>query len=164
MAGGMSAPQSLPVERVGDYIATFIPHQNDFVRLDRRFVIPKTTWAKLPQYKDYGFVVFQLIGHLGEATTPHPMALQFGTRDPKALFFPTIHIHDGQVHTRERFDHVLYAQATGVIESPFIRSQKTAATTVNTAQTEGIVLADSPVLRNALYGVRPNQDRVVRLL
>lgn len=164
MPGGMAPAHPLPVERVGDYIASFVPHQNDFARLDHRFVIPKATWAKLPKYNDYGFVVFQLVGHLGEATTPHPMALQFGTRDPKALFFPTVHIHDGQVHAREYFDHVLYAQATGVIESPFVRSQKTAGTAVKIAQTAGIVLADSPLLRHALYGVRPNQDRVIRLL
>jgi hypothetical protein len=40
----------------------------------------------------------------------HPMALTFPTRDPRRLFFPTLHVHDGQFHARARFDHKLYFQ------------------------------------------------------
>ena len=40
----------------------------------------------------------------------HPMAFEFPRRDPGRLFFPTVHIHDGQVHARADFDHLLYGQ------------------------------------------------------
>lgn len=38
------------------------------------------------------------------------MAFVFPTRFPEKLFFPTVHIHDGEVHKTERFDHTLYCQ------------------------------------------------------
>lgn len=40
----------------------------------------------------------------------HPMAFLFPRRDPKQLFFPTIHIHDGKLHAEADFDHALYFQ------------------------------------------------------
>jgi hypothetical protein len=41
----------------------------------------------------------------------HPMAFAFPTRHPDRLFFPTVHVHDGKVHTAAEFDHQLYCQA-----------------------------------------------------
>ena len=39
------------------------------------------------------------------------MAMEFQTqRDSNEIFFPTIHIHDGEVHELEEFDHALYLQ------------------------------------------------------
>jgi hypothetical protein len=38
------------------------------------------------------------------------MAFSFPRRDTKALFFPTVHIHDGKVHAKAGFDHALYCQ------------------------------------------------------
>ena len=40
----------------------------------------------------------------------HPMAMEFNTRHPDTLFFPTLHIHDGAVHAEEDYDHTLYFQ------------------------------------------------------
>ena len=42
--------------------------------------------------------------------TVHPMAFEFPRRAPAALFFPTVHIHDGEVHETAMFDHRLYCQ------------------------------------------------------
>lgn len=103
----------LAVHEVGDYVASFVPTMQDFKRLDKRFVIPASTWNKIPAYKDYGFAVFQLKAKGNSQTTPHPMAFEFPTRMPDRLFFPTVHIHDGQVHSTEDFDHALYAQVAG---------------------------------------------------
>jgi hypothetical protein len=41
----------------------------------------------------------------------HPMAFEFPRRNPTELFFPTVHIHDGQVHETAEFDHELYFQS-----------------------------------------------------
>jgi hypothetical protein len=79
----------------------------DFSRLDEQFRLPVGTWDKLPQYGDYGFAVFKL--KKGEHRI-HPMAFLFPRANPKKLFFPTVHIHDGKVHDQAEFDHALYCQ------------------------------------------------------
>lgn len=58
------APQSLPlvVHEVGNFEASFVPTRADFRRLDRRFVLPDSTWDGAPALHDYGFVVFKLKG------------------------------------------------------------------------------------------------------
>ncbi len=101
------AVEKLEVHDVGQFVASFVPTLADFDRLDPQFVIPKESWDKIPEYSDYGFAVFQLKELSGK---PHPMALEFPTRWRDRIFFPTVHIHDGQVHKFEEFDHMLYAQ------------------------------------------------------
>ena len=70
--------------------------------------LPDSTWKRLPQYADWGFVVFKF--RKGEAHV-HPMAFAFPTRHANQLFFPTVHIHDGTVPATADFDHTLYCQA-----------------------------------------------------
>ena len=135
--GAMASP--LAVQRVGDYDASFVPTLNDFDRLDARFKLPRSVWNQIPLYRDYGFAVFKLRKPALSAPRPssasdddlppdepgnrphrmrirniqnhpHPMAFAFETRMLNALFFPTVHIHDGKIHPREEFDHTLYMQ------------------------------------------------------
>jgi hypothetical protein len=47
----------------------------------------------------------------GEVQDVHPMAFSFPSRFPNGIFFPTVHIHDGEVHPTEMFDHALYIQS-----------------------------------------------------
>jgi hypothetical protein len=98
----------LKVVEVGSFIASFVPTQKDFERVDDQFKLPADVWAKLPQYKDWGFAVFQL--KKGEKKV-HPMAFDFPRVNAKKLFFPTVHIHDGKVEEKAGFDHTLYCQA-----------------------------------------------------
>lgn len=42
------------------------------------------------------------------------MAFSFPSARAGHLFFPTMHIHDGEVHEKEDFDHTLYCQASGL--------------------------------------------------
>jgi hypothetical protein len=104
--GGVGA---LPVVQVGSFVASFVPSVKDFARLDDIFRLPAQTWDALPQYNESGFAVFQL--KKGEKKI-HPMAFDFPRANPKKLFFPTVHIHDGKVHEKAGFDHTLYAQAS----------------------------------------------------
>ncbi len=103
--------QDLEVHEVGDFIASFVPTVADFSRLDPQFRVPRESWDKIPRYSDYGFAVFQLKSLEGQ---PHPMAFKFRSRlnqtDNQSLFFPTVHIHDGEVHRLEKFDHTLFLQ------------------------------------------------------
>jgi hypothetical protein len=121
-----SAPQAkLVVHDVGDFIASFAPTPADLDRLDERFRISPELFAARPEYRDWGFAVFQLKPREGGATswwppwrkkqaargqTIHPMAFTFESREPDALFFPTVHVHDGTVPAEAAFDHTLYAQ------------------------------------------------------
>jgi hypothetical protein len=112
--GGGKDPQpkaepKLVVVEVGSFIASFVPTQKDFERVDDKFKLPADVWAKLPQYKDWGFAVFQL--KKGEKTV-HPMAFDFPRENAKKLFLPTVHIHDGKVEEKAGFDHTLYIQAS----------------------------------------------------
>jgi hypothetical protein len=100
---------SLEVHNVGNFEASYAPTLDDLSRLDPKFGMDISVWNKIPQYKDYGFVVFKL---KSGNVKPHPMAFNFPSRLSSKLFFPTVHIHDGEVHQKEKFDHRLFAQGT----------------------------------------------------
>lgn len=68
----------LVVESVGDFVASFVPSILDFDRLDLQFRLPRQVWDQLPQYRDYGFAVFQLKPGADKQTV-HPMAFEFRT-------------------------------------------------------------------------------------
>jgi hypothetical protein len=123
-ARGFGPPplQKLQVFDVGRYEASFVPTAADFSRLDPRFRLPHGFLEALPAYADYGFAIFRLKpkkGLLGgsKKQSVHPMALSFPRREPRALFFPTVHVHDGSVPQQAAFDHALYCQADGVLEA-----------------------------------------------
>jgi hypothetical protein len=145
----------LKVVEVGSFVASFVPTVKDFSRLDEQFRLPDGTWDKLPQYKDYGFAVFKL--KKGEQKV-HPMAFEFPRADKSKLFFPTVHIHDGKVHERAGFDHVLYCQGadTGMRwrESP----QPAEMFLKKLDQAKGVVDGKAHVYRHVMVGMFKNED------
>ncbi|RYE93056.1 MAG: hypothetical protein EOO75_05245 [Myxococcales bacterium] len=176
------APATLKVHAVGDFEASFVPTRADFARLDPRFRLDDAVWGQLPQYDDHGFAVFQLRGleqgWLGRLLGRdrrrefHPMALDFPTREPGRVFFPTVHVHDGRVHPQADFDHTLYVQATGAAPrtcSPDPRSDAheywQAGEPVNdfvrVADTRGLLDGAGRLYRVGLHGSQPNADRWV---
>ncbi|HEX7662867.1 MAG TPA: hypothetical protein VF407_00065 [Polyangiaceae bacterium] len=165
---------TIQVHEVGDFIASFVPSQADFTRLDPRFVITSDVWAAFPEYKDYGFAVFQLKELSG---APHPIAFTFQSRLKDALYFPTVHIHDGTAHKQDQFDHVLYVQdarfdakvhdydgpnkadkATG-----YVRSKDNAKASVDVGSALGLVDGDHLIHKTTLTGMLPNKDTIVGL-
>lgn len=165
-----AAPQrTLVVHRVGDFEASFVPTLADFARLDPRFRMSDAVWRALPQYADWGFCVFKLIdlrrGWFGRTRprTIHPMAFEFPRREPSRLFFPTLHVHDGEVHPRAEFDHTLYYQAERALQPTLAAwmdqtSPTSAAAFVDVARTAGIVDGAAPVHRMFVTGTQPNTD------
>lgn len=161
----------LKVFEVGNYVASYVPSLSAFSRLDARFTLPDDTWSQIPQYKSYGFAVFQLAA--GELK-PHPMAFEFETA-MDSLYFPTLHIHDGEVHAREEFDHALYLQHAGFDSRVYgyenadvpdrstglIRSKHVARHFCNTAEAKGTVDPELLVHRRLLHGNHPNRDTVI---
>lgn len=100
---------NLKVVSVGAFDASYVPGIADFTRLDERFRLPADVWPQLPGYHEFGFAVFKLKPGRSKI---QPMAFTFPTARPEEIFFPTLHIHDGKIHEKERFDHTLYCQST----------------------------------------------------
>ncbi len=152
---------ALAVVAVGEFEASFVPAVKDFGRLDARFRLPDATWAALPSYKDYGFAVFKL---KKGATSVHPMAFEFPRADAKKVFFPTVHIHDGQVRPDAHFDHILYCQKREGDKTSlpdWRESEVPAGRFMMIPQTQGIVDGASHCYRKKIVGQRKNEDVLV---
>ena len=161
-SGAISASRTkLEVVEVGDFEASFVPTIKDFARLDERFRLPMGVWDKLPAYQTYGFAVFKL--KPGELTI-HPMAFSFPRRDAKTLFFPTVHIHDGKVHSRAGFDHALYCQP---LENQHLElggwreSNSHANSFMRVNQSKGVVQADQHCYLKEMHGRLANRDTIL---
>lgn len=148
-----SARPRLIVHEVGAFEASFVPTPGDFDRLDPRFRLPTEVWARLPHYRDYGFAVFRL--KKGAKKRIHPMAFRFKTRAPGRLFFPTVHVHDGEVHGEAEFDHTLYVQGA---EGPEVGWVTRAGDVVDAEKSRGLVDLEAPIARQTLKGRRKNDD------
>jgi hypothetical protein len=150
----------LKVHAVGSFEASWVPTLSDFSRLDDRFKLPSKIWDQLPEYSDYGFAVFKL---KAGAKTVHPMALEFQTREPNQLFFPTMHVHQRAVMFQAVFHHTLYCQSerpganwkasatlqgTPLVAGDFLRADKA----------KGLLLLDQVVFKRPINGLRRNQD------
>ncbi len=159
-----AASASLPpleVVEVGDFEASFVPTVQDFSRLDDRFRLPAGTWDELPAYRDYGFAVFKL---KPMAMQVHPMAFTFPRRDTKTLFFPTVHIHDGKVHEKAKFDHALFCQPRENQHLELDRwkeSNGLADSFMPVFMTKGVVLGDQHCYKKEMRGQLPNRDTLV---
>jgi hypothetical protein len=161
LSAGKPPDSMLEVQSVGSFEASFVPAVADFHRLDERFRIEPEIWKKIPEYAEYGFAVFKL--KKGNHKV-HPMALNFPSRHPNKLFFPTVHIHDGEVHAKEHFDHELYCQIAqpGLFamlkweESPGIASG-----VCKVDQSEGLLHADGHIYRRRLGGNLENKDVIL---
>jgi hypothetical protein len=159
--GGGTLSTRLTVHDVGEFHASFVPTVSDFSRLDPRFRLPEGTWEKLPQYQNYGFAVFKL---QPGARTVHPMAFSFPRRDAKTVFFPTVHIHDGKIHSRAHFDHTLYCQRGPEEKFPITQwreSLQLAKTFMDIEKARAIIEPDQHCYRMELRGMLKNADTVL---
>jgi hypothetical protein len=157
------AAAPLEVVQVGDFEASFVPAVKDFSRLDVRFRLPADTWSELPEYQTYGFAVFKL---KPGALRIHPMAFSFPRRDTKALFFPTVHIHDGKVHKKADFDHALYCQPHGedhlALGRDWAESPKLASSFMRVEQAKGLIEGKQHCYKRELHGRLANRDTLLK--
>ncbi len=158
-----SRSAKLEVVSVGSFEASFVPTLADFDRLDGRFRIDPKIWQQLPGYERMGFAVFKL---RPGSQKVHPMCFAYPRADTTRLFFPTLHIHDGQMHAQEDFDHELYAQGNGE-QMPDVlnweESRGWAGQFMKTDRTAGILAKDAHVCRRRLTGSLPNEDTYVAM-
>jgi hypothetical protein len=183
MGRGAFAPQSasLVVHDVGDFEASFVPEPGEFDRLDARFRLGGDVFEALPSYGDWGFCVFKLRrapssrgsglldlfkgkttkGARGTPRTVHPMAFEFPRRDASGLFFPTVHVHDGQVHPTAEFDHALYCQTASALE-PLMEWERSASRADSLPDgARGWVDPSAFVYKRTLSGEHPNRDTLL---
>ncbi len=156
--GGMfgMAPQArtLAVHKVGAFEASFVPSIDDFGRLDPRFRLPAATWDDVPDAREGGFAVFQL--DAGSGLAVHPMAFRFRSRRPSELFFPTVHVHDGKVHSTASFDHTLYLQAEDEEAARGAGFEISFGLTADDGG--GVLVPRATVARLSIRGEQPNRD------
>jgi hypothetical protein len=158
-----AAAQTLPVEQVGAFEASYVPGIADFGRLDERFKLPEGVWEKLPAYREHGFAVFKLKQGRHEV---HPMALSFRTSLGATLFFPTVHIHDGTVHEKEDFDHALYAQAVqgaAVRGKEWKESPSVASAVMKMDRCQDLIWGGGHIYRRFIKGTHKNEDTLAEL-
>jgi hypothetical protein len=169
--GGPAAPK-LVVHDVGLFEASFVPTRADFDRLDQRFRMPEKVWDELAVVRDMGFAVFRLkpkkkglfgLGGGGRQRI-HPMAFVFPRRDPHALFFPTLHVHDGHVPATAHFDHALYCQPDALLGAllAWTPSTEPLGHSMDTEKARGLIAAGEPGRQLAIWGAQPNVDCVLR--
>lgn len=194
VSGGFPPQQSanrLEVHDVGAFEASFVPSRADFVRLDPRFVLADSVWSALPYEDDWGYAVFKLkAGHIEPGATTglwgrlkswfggsappsvtrprardfHPMAFVFPTRMPSRLFFPTMHVHDGDaVPRRADFDHQLYAQGDWAPPDDWRCDKNTfpVSNLVGLKHTQGLLDGELPAYRYTLQEIGDNRDVVL---
>ncbi len=156
---------SLQVHEVGSFQASFVPTLDDFARLDSRFRLPMQIWDALPRYSDYGFVVFKL---QAGAKNIHPMAFSFVRRNPSELFFPTVHIHDGNVEKKAHFDHALYCQMPHPApdwrissDDPFAGKATAAKMFMDCDKAQGVLDPEGFIQMKRLRGMYVNEDVVI---
>jgi hypothetical protein len=151
-----SRAAKLEVVSVGAFAASYVPALTDFDRSDARFRIDAEFWRKLPGCDRMSFAVFKLMAGKQHV---HPMCFTFPRAGTSRLSFPTLRIHDGQVHERESFDHEPYAQGNGE-QTPDVlnwEESRGGGQFMKTGRTAGILQNDGHVCRRQLPGELPNQ-------
>lgn len=136
--------------------ASFLPSAAAFSELEAHFRIPQTTWDQLPEYHDFGFAVFKI-----RARTPlrSPLALEFPTRNPNLLYFPTLQIRDGAAPEEVNFDLDLFCQA----RAGWLRTYDVASSFMDIQKAQGILDPGERVSRMTVQGMHPNSDILVGL-
>lgn len=89
-------------------------------------------------------------------------ALVFATRFADRLYFPTVHIHDGEVHEKEKFDHNLYCQLQGGGGRAMLNWEESSSNAIVFAQaglSQGILNPATHVYRLAMRGEFENKDQ-----
>lgn len=100
----------LPVISCGDYLVSICPRQEDMKQLHPMFQVDSDIWddESLQHYRSYSFVVAKLKAGTQKMS---PLAFSFVSKLASAVYFPTLHVHDGRLPARAEFDHTLYLEA-----------------------------------------------------
>lgn len=134
----------------------FLSSAAEFATLEAPFRIPQETWDKLPEYNDFGFAVFKIFA---KAPLRSPVAVEFPMRNPNLLYFPTLHIRNGEAAEEANFDLDLFCQA----RAGWLRTYDVASSFMNISKAQGVLDPGERVSRMTVQGMHPNSDILVGL-
>lgn len=164
------AHRVLEVHDVGAFVASFVPSPADFSRLDPRFRLPADVVRQLVGSGATGFAVFQLkaktrlFGFRTKRQVSQPMAFVFPTNRPGSLFFPTLHVHDGEHLPRTaRFDHTLYLQGDAAVRATIGWQGSSDLRDAMDLDRAGGLVDHGPAFRTSVLGEQPNRDVWIEL-
>ena len=91
----------------------------------------------------------------------YQVAIDFPRRDPKALFFPLVQVHDGRFTATAAMDHTLYCQHGGPEATRHVDGWKTSAEPAGRflgSKRRGVADLERHVYQQTTRGQRPNRD------
>eukprot|EP01128_Nolandella_sp_AFSM9_P006387 TRINITY_DN3269_c0_g1_i1.p1 TRINITY_DN3269_c0_g1~~TRINITY_DN3269_c0_g1_i1.p1 ORF type:complete len:288 (-),score=23.86 TRINITY_DN3269_c0_g1_i1:160-1023(-) len=168
-----SGGEKLKVVQVGAYSVSIAKSLLDLTLIDSD--VFKVNEAILPALKEryssgFGFVICAF--NAANKIEPHPIGYIHDAPDVNSLFVPTLHIHDGEVHKKESFDHNIYSINTDNLSgsSPADLSKKY-GTNAMLSMSEGLeskilgqYLAEiNNIRRMAIRGMQDNVDHTFLL-
>ena len=125
-------------------------------------------FARLLSQKNQALVYEMSLDTPDDVAMTHPMAFQFPSRltAEAQLFFPTVHIHDGEIHKKEKFDHILYAQtwlkAALRGKDDWTESQQLASQFTDPKKSQKLIWGGGHVYRQQITGVQKNIDIIAQ--
>jgi hypothetical protein len=159
--GPACAGEMLKVHDVGQYIASFVPSLAYFAKLSPEFRLSSNAVKSFRNYSGWGYAVFQLKESSKEADF-HPMGFKYTPKDKDVLFFPTVHIHDGEsYHDRSDYDHTLYAQPDVASEHNYWDPSDCFPPKHLADKAKGFLSHERGLFKIRVYGKKPNLDYVL---
>jgi hypothetical protein len=165
---GRATPEALDIVFLGDYAASVAPDASALARVRPELALRPTALELLPEYATFAFVILRLKPPRKVAIDPrvmrtpvehHAVLIDFPSRFPGKLFFPTLVAQNGELPQHAAYDHLLFCQ-TGSDRHPeagWERSARHVGRYV-LGQTAPAVDTSRHVFRRSIRGNYPNQD------
>jgi hypothetical protein len=166
---GGATPEALDIVFLGDYAASIARDAAALAHVRPELALRPTALEQLPEYATFAFVVLRLKPPRRVAIDPrvvhappvehHAVLIDFPTRSPGKLFFPTLVAQNGELPQHARYDHLLFCQ-TGSDRHPEAGWQRSARHVGRyvLGQTAPAVDTSRHVFRRSIKGNYPNQD------
>jgi hypothetical protein len=151
------APRTVRYTYADPIQTVYVPSPVGFNALDEAFRLPRAVLAANPQYGSYAFLVHVLPA--GHNIRVVPVAVEFPTRDPAHIFFPTVVSLGGPVADVALQDVTVYTQRVHHLALDETRDPAGDFMVTD----GGIVAPEHLVQRQVLYGSKPNEDTRIAL-
>jgi hypothetical protein len=137
----------------------YVDKMSAFDQLESKNRFPAPLSGAFSPYLDYGFAVLKL--RAGRNVRVQPMALEFETRHPRQLYFPTYQFHTTEIAATSRYDTVLFCQRAE--QAGFDETRAVVDTFMNMEELDGLFIPNRLVQRHAINGEAPNQHTLVTI-
>lgn len=153
------APRTVRYAAAQAMRAYYVPSIADFDQVGPHLRFPEAALASRPEYASYGFYVFELPA--GQDVRIVPMAFDFPTRHPEAVYFPTWYGDPTWMPEEGHRDITVYTQFGERLG--WQETRETATRFVNAGASRGLIAPDRTVQRKILFGDGNNEDLLAAL-